>query len=56
MNLCLVRNSVRKDIWELWLPWEAGKAIGESPKIITGVLVRKFKKMLLKTGPRILFL
>ena len=56
MNLCLVRNSVRKDIWELWLPWEAEKAIGESPKIITGVLVRKFKKMLLKTGTRILFL
>lgn len=29
---------------------------GESPKIIMGVLVRTFKKMLLKTGTRILFL
>ena len=35
---------------------EAGKAIGESLELITGVLVRKCKKTLLKIGVRIMFL
>ena len=35
---------------------EGREGKGESPKIIMGVLVRKFKKMLLKIGTRILFL